>query len=57
MDFILSGLFLQDNIQMLMIPTKCAICETLDNAKVLFNERLPPEGISPHVYAPRRKRD
>jgi len=57
MDFILSGLFLQDNIQMLMIPTKCAICETLDNAKVLFNERLPPEGINPHVYAPRRKRD
>lgn len=42
---------------MLMIPTRCTICETLGNAKVLFNEHLPSEGINPHVYSPRRTRD
>ena len=40
-----------------MISTRCAICETLGNTTVLFNERLPSEGINPHVYSPRRRRD
>ena len=40
-----------------MISTKCAICNNHENYKVLYEENLPKEGVSPHVYAPRRKRD
>jgi len=40
-----------------MISTKCAICNNHENYKVLYEENLPKEGVNPHVYAPRRKRD
>tara|TARA_B100001179_G_scaffold30205_1_gene18347 strand:- start:259 stop:1164 length:906 start_codon:yes stop_codon:yes gene_type:complete len=40
-----------------MISTKCAICNNHENYKVLYEENLPKEGVNPHLYAPRRKRD
>ena len=37
--------------------TKCAICNTFDNSRILHAENLPQTGISSSEYAPRRNRD
>lgn len=41
----------------MMIQTQCAICSTLDNATLLYKERLPSNGIDASAYVARRDRD
>src|SRR5574340_21788 len=45
------------NRMFMLIQTRCAICNTLDNASLVYKEKLPSDGIDSEPYAPRRKRD
>jgi hypothetical protein len=38
-------------------PTKCAICNSFDNSRIIFPQRLPAHNLDASPYAPRRKRD
>lgn len=45
------------NRMFMLIQTRCAICNTLNNASLVYKEKLPSDGIDSEPYAPRRKRD
>jgi len=40
-----------------LIPTRCAICDTLENAKELYTANFEPEAFNPEVFSARRLPD
>ena len=47
----------KSNFKKLIRPTRCAICDTLNNSTLLYKEKIPDVGIDGTVYTPRRDRD